>query len=108
MDDLERTLRSFVAAGSGLATDHVIPGNDKGPRPKEPYASLLLIGDDRLAYPVRYQRPDNEMTTQVTYRRANYSLQFYREGAVDLARAFVRFAESEIGLTVAELRRTAF
>ena len=37
-------------------------------------------------------------------------MQFYRDGAVDLARAFVRFAESEIGLTMAEdgiLRRDA-
>ena len=108
--EFERTLRAFVAAGSGLATDHVIPGNDRGPRPGMPYASLLLSDDPRLAYPVRYQQPGDEMTTTVSYRRAAYSLQFYRDGAVDLARAFLRFAESEIGLTVAEdgiLRRDA-
>ena len=102
MDDLERNVRSFVAAGSGLATDHVIPGNDDGPRPKEPYASLLLIDDDRLAYPIRYQQPYDETVSTLTYRRAAYSLQFYRDGAVDHARRFVRYAESENGLTFAE------
>ena len=68
--EFERTLRAFVAAGSGLDGEHVIPGNDKGERPKDAYATLLLIDDDRLAYPVRYQQPD-ETTTQVTYRRAS-------------------------------------
>ena len=108
--EFERTLRAFVAEGSGLATDHVIPGNDRGPRPGMPYASLLLSDDPRLAYPVRYQQPGDEMTTTVSYRRANYSLQFYRDGAAGRARDFCVFAESEIGLTMAEdgiLRRDA-
>ena len=50
------------------------------------------------------------MTTTVSYRRANYSLQFYRDGAAGRARDFCVFAESEIGLTMAEdgiLRRDA-
>ena len=99
---LEQTLRWFVATGSGLDRSHVIPGNDKGARPKDAYASLLLIDDGRLAHPVRYQQPGDELVTTMTYRRAAYSLQFYRDGAVDLARAFVRYAESENGLTAAE------
>ena len=99
--EFERTIRAFVADGSRLDPSLVIPGNDAGKRPKDAYASLLLIDDDRLAYPVRYQQPDETVTT-LTYRRASYSLQFHRDGAVDLARAFVRFAESENGLTAAE------
>ena len=37
-----------------------------------------------------------------SYRRNNYSLQFYRKGASDYALAFLVFVESEIGQTVAE------
>ena len=86
------------------------PATIRGHAPKTPTHRFLLIDDNRLAYPVRYQRPDNEMTTTISYRRANFSLQFYRDDAASLARDFCVFAESEIGLTVAEdgiLRRDA-
>ena len=99
MDDLERTIRAFVAQGSRLT---VIPGNDDGPRPTATYASLLLIDDARLAAPVRYQQPYDETVSMIVYRRAEFSLQFYRDDATDRARAFVRFSESENGLTAAE------
>ena len=41
---LERSLRSFIAMGSGLPQADVIPGNSKGTAPKDPYATLLLTG----------------------------------------------------------------
>ena len=99
---LDQTLRWFVAAGSGLDRGLVIPGNSKGPRPKDAYASLLLIDDNRLSYPIRYQQPNDEMTSSISYRRATYSLQFYRDGAAERARDFCIYAESENGLTAAE------
>ena len=40
-------------------------------------------------------------TSSVSYRRAAYSLQFYRKGALDYARDFCIYAESEIGLITA-------
>ena len=101
---LERAVRVFVAEGSGLPHGWVIPGNSKGVRRKEPYASLLLIDDIRLGYPIRRQLPGGQ-TADLTYRRATYSLQFYREGAVEMARRFDAWAMSENGLTQAE---TAF
>ena len=87
----------------------VIPGNSRGPRPlpgppKGPYASLLLIEDQRNDYPIRRQMPGG-MTIDMTYRRATYSLQFYRDGSTEFARAFDAWAMSENGLTYAE---TAF
>ena len=78
MDDLERKVRAFVAQGSRLT---VIPGNDDGPRPAAAYASLLMVEDARLAAPIRYQQPNDETVSTLTYRRANYSLQFYRKGS---------------------------
>ena len=100
--DLERSVRAYVAAGSGLDTEDVIPGNDRHPRVDEPYATLLTVLDRRIAYPARLEDVDAEMTSSASYRRANFSLQFYRKGAMDLARDFCVWCESEIGLTVAE------
>lgn len=80
-----------------MPAKHVIPGNDGGPAPIEPYATLLLEDDPALARPVRYQQP-NGSVTNVSYRRAAFSLQFYRKGAVERAQAFCLYAESENGL----------
>ena len=100
--DFERRIRAFVAEGSGLDPKYVIPGNDPHPRPSTPYATLLRIPPDvRRAYPVRYQQA-NGTTTSISYRRAAFSLQFYRKDSMELADAFVIYAESENGLTMAE------
>ena len=98
--EFERRLRSFVAEGSGLPTNRVLPGNQRAPRPYESYATLLRVDNTRLAWPAR--RYESGITTNASYRRNNYSLQFYRKGASDYALAFLVFVESEIGQTVAE------
>ena len=100
--DFERSLRIFIAKGSGLETSLVLPGNDPNPRPDVSYATLLLITDTGIAYPARLQDDAAEMTSSAAYRRAMFSLQFYREGAMDFARDFCVWCESEIGLTTAE------
>ena len=104
---LERSLRSFIATGSGLPQADVIPGNSKGTAPPGPYATLLLTGLRRLNYPIRRTRDieeDAETTTtdSLQYRRATFSLQFFRDGAVDRAIAFQNWVESELALTQAE------
>ena len=100
--DFEKSLRIFVAKGSGLDSSLVIPGNDPHPRADVPYATLLLITDVGIAYPARLQDDAAEMTSSAAYRRATFSLQFYRKGAMDYARDFCIWCESEIGLTTAE------
>ena len=102
---LERAVRRFVAEGSGLGNGLVIEGNSRGPGPKDPYASVLLIDDVRRGYPVRRQLPDGAGTAQLVHRRALFSVQFYRPPAVDLAERFDDWAMSETGLLQAE---TAF
>ena len=101
VSEFEVTLRKYIAAGSGLDTSLVVPANDNKPSPIEPYASLLLLRDPRRAYPV-FAQQDDETTSSVSYRRAHYSLQFYRKGAVEHAAMFCAFAESENGYTMAE------
>ena len=105
MTALERTLRAYVAQGSGLDPHHVIPGNDPGHRPAKPYASLLLREDRRRGYPIRRQLPNTTMTTDLVYRQAQFSLQFWGDGAGVHAEAFDLWAMSETGLLQAE---TAF
>ena len=99
--EMERNIRAIVARGSGLASSDVIPGNDAGPRPIAPYATLLLVDDPRRGYPIK--TPDiASMTRSTQHRRAIYSLQFYRKGAVDNALSFVTYIESDNGLTDAQ------
>ena len=95
-------LRAYVAQGSGLKAELVIPGNERVDAPHtNPYATLLRVDNSRLAWPARrYENMHNHQ--RQSYRRNNYSLQFYRKGASDYALAFLVFVESEIGQTVAE------
>ena len=102
---LERSTRWFIAEGTGIDRHLVIEGNSPGARPKEGYASLLLVDDRRKSYPIRQQLPAGDGVADLVYRRAMFSLQFYREDAVDLAEKFDRWAMSEVGLSQAE---TAF
>lgn len=98
---LERAIRRYVADGSGLDLNKCIPGNSKGSRPKEPYSSLLYINRERRGYPA-FRQLTGGMTLKLQYYQAMYSLQFYRNGAVDNAERFQSWAETENGLNVAE------
>ena len=106
---LDRTIRAYVAQGAGLASNLVLPGNAQKQRPKTPYATVLAASDIRTGAP-QYRQTINATgaadgtRTETPYRR-NYSLQFYRDGALDLANAFERWASSEGGLIAAD---TAF
>ena len=106
---LERCIRAYVAEGSGLEPSRVRPGNTAFPRGEDPFATLLLVSDRRRGSPHYHQLHDGaglaSGTLTVHPRRATYSLQFYREGADDLANAFDYFADSEMGLLQA---RTSF
>lgn len=97
---VQRSVRAFVAKGSGVPRDHVIPGNSLGRRPLEPYASVLIISDVLESEPLSRYRPDPEdntatMVDNVTNHRAVASVQFYRSatetrlGAHDAARLFL-------------------
>ena len=48
--DIDREVRAWVAAGCDLPATSVIPGNDDGPAPPYPYATVVLI-DQTLAGP---------------------------------------------------------
>ena len=94
---LHRTFRAFVATGSGLNEKLVIPGNRKGVIPKEPFATVLERTDERTGYPI-FNYGENGAVATLQYRVAQLSVQFYREGAGDLALNLSTYAESVNGL----------
>ena len=98
---LARAVRGYIARGSGLDPSDVIPGNDDAPRPKDPYSSVLLVDNSRLGFPIP-TRIGGGRTRTMQHRRADYSVQFYREGALDFAEWFCSYAEAEVGVTDAE------
>ena len=94
----ERSIRGLVAAGCGLDSRYVIPGNENSPRPSVAYATLLNRRDVPVGYPSTFAIPNHADSLKVTYwRRAEYSLQFYRKGAVHNARRFTEWVFSPPG-----------
>ena len=101
--DLEDSVRSFVARGSGIDSGKMIPGNSSGPAPnRRLYATLLLI--DHAVQGVPRSRlthvPDTDEIDVLTTStiRDRYSVQWYREGAMDAARRFSIWTSSPEGL----------
>ena len=107
---LERAVRRYVAEGSGLEKINVIPGQVGGPSPTGPYATVLLI--DEAAEGQEWTRDERveragEPTADVTsYEsvRVDWSVQWFRKGARDLARTFRFWAQSPLGVQAAAER----
>ena len=112
--DVQHQIRAYVAKGSGIPARRVIPGNDIGPRPDEPYASVLVV-EDHIEIPTQERyRPnpgDSEETIidAVQTRRARLSIQFFREntdvdiGAYAGARNFSSWIETATGKQAADV-----
>ena len=104
--DLERAVRAYVAEGSGLDVNLVIPGNDPGPAPLELYASVLLIRMERQGIDGYYL--DGLEATILGSVFPLYSVQWYRRGARDAAMNFHQWASSPLGQLATERRGLTF
>ena len=95
----EMIVRRLVSEGAALPVKKVVPSHE-GTRPAGLYATLVLINDGRLGYPnvEDGEGDDLGLAQTVTYRQADYSLQFWRHGAVAAATAFDAWLQSELGL----------
>lgn len=98
MSDLERRLRAFVSTGSGLDRRRVIPGNDNGPTPGDPFASVTLIDDQTIGEPAEANRLDGDSVRAdlLVVHRAVYRVQFYRRGANETAQRFTDWLDSPL------------
>ncbi len=107
-EEFEASVRGFIAIGAGLPGNYVIPGNDNAPAPQSVFASLLLLTDDVVGFPV-IQIIDRGEEEGLQYRqrldrRALYSLQFFRDGASAAAYKFIAWAASDLGVQEAAAR----
>ena len=104
---LERDVRAWVAAGSGLEGKRVLRGKNRGIGPADPYATVLLISQrpDGQAW-VRYAPGEGMLldSTTVSSDSFEYSVQWFRAGARDRGRRFQIWAESPAGIVAAAER----
>ncbi len=105
---LERAIRGWIAEGSELDAKFVIRSKGSGPAPKEEYASCLMIASkpDGSAWSRQGTDPDDQHS-YISYT-IDYSVQWYRKGAHDRARAFQVWAGSQLGILAAEDRGITF
>ena len=110
---VQRAIRKFVATGSGLSNNLVIPGNDGGRRPVDSYCSVLVMSDHIEMPTMERYRPvsagsEDTVIDAVQTRRARLSIQFFRAetsehiGAYTAARNFTSWVEQESGLQAAD------
>lgn len=103
---VERALRAFVARGSGLDSEFVIPSreDDDAPSPREPYATVFPYLRTTLssAYTLT-DRTDPDNPRERTYQNAELraSVRFFRSGALNRADRFQLWAYSPMGILVA-------
>ncbi|MCY3553736.1 MAG: hypothetical protein OXH56_00295 [Gemmatimonadetes bacterium] len=100
---LERSVRRWVASGSELDRQLVIPGRSNGPSPEDAYATCLLVrarADGHAWARLNDTAPD-EQDAFMSYT-FSYSLQWFRGGSVDRAHAFRIWAGSALGVLEAE------
>ena len=103
---LERAVRAYVAAGSGLEPRLVRPGNQRGNVPDGLFASVLLIhqtieGIPATALSLTEDSLSLDAGTLATVED-RYSVQWFREGARDAARGFSVWVYSPEGLQTAQ------
>lgn len=110
--DFERTVRAWVAEGSGLDSKFVARQNTKtNYPPTQPYATVLLMGMPRdgfswtKAASLADPNAADTLTDERVSQTARFSAQWYRDGAMDRARLFQLWAGSPLGQQDAENRR---
>ena len=99
-EQIENSLRWWIALGSGLHSRYVTPANSGTPAHNDPYATLLLISQSQPGKPVQRRALDgagdiDEDTMAVI--RGRYSVQWYRDGAADNAARLRVWAYSSAG-----------
>ena len=99
-EQIESSLRWWIALGSGLESKRVSPANSGKPAHNDPYATLLLVSQSQSGKPVQRRALDgaddiDEKTMAVI--RGRYSVQWYRDGAADRASRFRVWAYSSRG-----------
>ena len=108
--EIGRAVRGLLAEAAGLPPSRVIPARDNGPSPAGGiYASVLIRSHAKIGtasirhYPI--DGDDSKVMERITTSRlARCSVNFYRKGAMDTARALLDFPETPAGRLALALR----
>ena len=99
-EQIENSLRWWIALGSGLDSKYVQPANSGKAAPNVPYATLLLVSQSQPGKPVQRRvlggAGDIDETTMAVVR-GRYSVQWFRDGAADNAARLRVWAYSSAG-----------
>ena len=104
--EVERAMRALVAQGSELEPRRVRPGNQGGIAPDGLFASLVLIHQDIEGIPATAMKLSTDGLSldapTIAAVRGRYSVQWFREGARDVARRFSVWVWSPEGVAQAQ------
>ena len=94
-----RTLRRYIAIGSGISSSNCIPANDGYPLPSGLFAAVLIQDTNAEGTPTDYQwDADTEIQKQEEQRHALVQIQWFRRGGMDAAQRFHDWVVSDMGL----------
>ena len=98
---IDRSVREFIALGSGLSQEDVIPTYDKGPTPKDSFAMSFLITLEKFGTGIRLDL-DSDDDDHIKWRthaamKACYQIEWFRENAQHRASFFMVWADSDAG-----------
>ena len=96
-DDTLAAIRAYIAYGSRIAPENVIPANHIGAVPLGLFVGMLPLRDDAMGLPVITQH-DRGIQAQAEYQTASYQVQWYRAGGYQAALHFRTYAVSDIGI----------
>ncbi|MEE9451376.1 MAG: hypothetical protein V3V61_01305 [Gammaproteobacteria bacterium] len=101
--DIITELVDYIELATALPRAQIIRGNQNAPSPTDTYCSVLYVTDTAVGT-TNIQLDDNTLDEdKLDYmmrakRHYSFSVQFYRDGATDLAKAFLMFGQTPAGL----------
>ena len=99
---LDRIIRSIVTEATSIAGDSVIPANEPYPAPAGLYATVLRASGHHRGTPgTTFALSEDEeevVATSTVIVRTHYSVNFYRNGAVEQAEALRAWLSTPLGI----------
>lgn len=99
-NEIIKSLVDYIELATGLARDKIIRGNQNAPAPTGSYCTLLYTSDSSPGtsnIDLRDIDPQTFNYISRSKRNYTYSIQFYRDGATDLAKSLMMFSSMPAG-----------
>ena len=104
---VDRNVREFVRIGSGMKPGTVVPKYGQGKVLKEPFATVVLLTQDKFGTGIHIDHPVLPGDKYVEWSthgaiQACYTIEWFREGAQHRGTRFQIWADSEAGKSKAK------